>query len=193
MKFYRTQIPDVVVVEPKIFADERGYFTETFRKDLFEEFVGYRVDFCQDNESRSVRGVLRGLHYQLPPFTQSKLVRVIEGSVIDVAVDIRRGSPTFGRYVAVELDATTKRELFVPRGFAHAFVVTSESAIFSYKVDSYYSPQHDRGIRFDDPQIGIEWPLPADELILSVKDRNLPTLDEAEIFDYSIDLYGGDS
>ena len=155
MKFIRTEIEDVVVVEPKVWGDERGYFVETFRKDLFEDFLGFEVGFCQDNESKSKRAVLRGLHYQLPPFAQSKLVRVIEGSVLDVAVDIRKGSPTFGKYVAVELSGENKRQLFVPRGFAHAFVVTSETAIFAYKVDNYYAPEYDRGIRFDDPDISL--------------------------------------
>jgi dTDP-4-dehydrorhamnose 3,5-epimerase len=190
MKFIRTEIPEVIIVEPKVFADERGYFMETFRKDKFEEFVGFEVPFCQDNESKSAKGVLRGLHYQLPPYAQSKLVRVIKGKVLDVAVDIRKGSPTFGKYVAVELSEENKRQLFIPRGFAHGFVVLEDETIFAYKVDSYYAPEYDRGIRFDDPDIGIEWPLPKEELILSQKDLSLPNLKEAQLFDYKERLYG---
>jgi dTDP-4-dehydrorhamnose 3,5-epimerase len=190
MKFIRTEIEDVVVVEPKVWGDERGYFVETFRKDLFEDFLGFEVGFCQDNESKSKRAVLRGLHYQLPPFAQSKLVRVIEGSVLDVAVDIRKGSPTFGKYVAVELSGENKRQLFVPRGFAHAFVVTSETAIFAYKVDNYYAPEYDRGIRFDDPDISLKLPFGADELLVSPKDAALPSLQDADLFDYNDELYG---
>jgi len=190
MNFVRTAIPEVVIVEPKVFGDDRGYFMETYKKALFDEAVGFEVDFVQDNESRSKKGVLRGLHYQLPPFAQSKLVRVIEGSVIDVAVDIRKGSPTFGRHVAVELSAENKRQLFVPRGFAHGFVVTSESAVFAYKVDNYYSPECDRGVKFDDPAIGIEWPFSAEELLVSGKDAVQPLLSETDLFDYAQALYG---
>jgi dTDP-4-dehydrorhamnose 3,5-epimerase len=162
---------------------------ESYRKDLLEKFIGYRIDFCQDNESRSKRGVLRGLHYQLPPFAQTKLVRVIKGKVLDVAVDIREGSPTFGKYVAVELSEENKRQLFVPRGFAHGFVVLEDDTVFAYKVDSYYSPECDRGIAYNDPRIGIEWPLPESELILSQKDTRQPLLEEAETFVYGENLY----
>jgi dTDP-4-dehydrorhamnose 3,5-epimerase len=189
MRFIRTEIPDVVIVEPKVFADERGYFVETFRQDALESFLGFNVPFCQDNESKSGKGVLRGLHYQLPPFAQSKLVRVIKGKVLDVAVDIRRGSPTFGKYVAVELSEENKRQLFVPRGFAHGFVVLEEDTIFAYKVDNYYAPDYDRGIAFDDADIGIKWPLPLTELILSKKDMQQPALSDAELFTYEADLY----
>ena len=143
MKFTRTKIPDVILVEPKVFGDARGYFVETFRKDLFEQETELKINFIQDNESRSRHGVLRGLHYQLPPYAQSKLVRVIEGQVLDVAVDIRRGSPTFGQHVTAELSAENKHQFFIPRGFAHGFVVLSDSAIFAYKVDNYYSPESD--------------------------------------------------
>ena len=184
MRFIKTDIEDVFIIEPKVFGDDRGYFMETFRKDLFEEFTGLKIDFCQDNESKSKRGVLRGLHYQLPPFAQSKLVRVIKGSVIDVAVDIRKGSPTFGKYVAVELSEENKRQLFIPRGFAHGFLVTSDEAIFVYKVDNYYSPECDRSIRWDDPDIGIDWNFPKDEILVSDKDKNAPFLKDAEVFDY---------
>jgi len=187
MKFIRTEIPEVVMIEPKVFGDDRGYFMETFRQDLFEKNIR-KIDFIQDNESKSKKGVLRGLHYQLPPFAQSKLVRVIKGSVIDVAIDIRKGSPTFGKYVAVELSEDNKRQLFIPRGFAHGFLVTSNEAIFVYKVDNYYSPKHDRAIRFDDPEIGIDWKFPIDEIIVSEKDKNAPFLKDAELFEYK-DLY----
>ncbi len=190
MNFIRTEIPDVVIIEPVVHGDERGYFAETYRKDKLEDFLGFRVDFCQDNESKSSKGVLRGLHYQLPPFAQTKLVRVITGKVLDVAVDIRKGSPTFGKYVAVELSGENKRQLFVPRGFAHGFVVLSEEATFAYKVDNFYAPECDRGIAFDDPTIGVAWQLPKEMLQLSPKDRKQPLLQEAELFDYSEALYG---
>jgi len=179
LKFIPQKIPDVILVEPKVHSDNRGYFLETFRKDLFESLTGYGINFVQDNESRSSKGVLRGLHFQLPPYTQSKLVRVIEGSVLDVAVDIRRASPTFGQYVAVELTAENKHQLFVPHGFAHGFVVLSSRAIFAYKVDNYYSSEHDRGIAFDDKDLGIDWQLPLDKLKVSIKDQNLPTLNNS--------------
>jgi len=187
MKFIKTKIPDVVIIEPKVFGDDRGYFMETFRQDLFEKNVR-KINFVQDNESKSKRGVLRGLHYQLPPFAQSKLVRVIKGSVIDVAVDIRKGSPTFGKYVAVELSEENKRQLFIPRGFAHGFLVTSDEAIFTYKVDNYYAPKYDRSIRFNDPDIDINWNFPKEEILVSDKDKNAPFLKDAEVFEY-VDLY----
>ncbi len=189
MKFIRTAIPDVIMIEPLVHGDERGYFVETFRADTFEAFLGFKVNFCQDNESKSSQGVLRGLHYQLPPHAQSKLVRVIEGSVLDVAVDIRKGSPTFGEHVVVELTAENKRQLFVPRGFAHGFVVLSKTAIFAYKVDNFYSPECDRGIAFDDPSIGIDWKLDKSLLQLSQKDTTQPLLSQAELFDYADKLY----
>ena len=180
MKFTPQSIPDVVLIEPTVHGDNRGYFVETFRQDLFEKAVGYQVNFIQDNESKSTKGVLRGLHYQLPPYTQAKLVRVIEGSVLDVAVDIRKSSPTFGQHVAVELTAESKRQLFVPHGFAHGFVVLSDSAIFAYKVDNYYAPQHDRGIAFDDKDLAIDWQLPLEILQLSEKDKIHPTVANAK-------------
>ena len=184
MKFIKTEIPEVVIIEPKVFGDDRGYFMETFRGDIFKDNIG-EINFIQDNESKSKRGVLRGLHYQLPPFAQSKLVRVIKGSVIDVAVDIRKGSPTFSKYIAVELSEENKRQLFIPRGFAHGFLVTSDEAIFTYKVDNYYSPECDRSIRFDDPQIGIEWNFPKNEILVSDKDKKAPTITSVELFDYN--------
>lgn len=191
MEFIKQAIPDVVLVKPKVFGDERGYFVETFRQDQFEQAIGHKLEFCQDNESKSSQGVLRGLHYQLPPYAQSKLVRVIEGTVLDVAVDIRHGSPTFGHYVMVELSAENKHQLFVPRGFAHGFVVLGDSAIFAYKVDNYYSPQYDRGLAFDDPILNIDWHLPDSQLQLSEKDRTQPGLSELERgFEYGVSYYG---
>lgn len=190
MNFIQTSIPEVVIVEPLVHGDVRGYFTETFRKDKLEAFIGYEINFVQDNESKSSYGVLRGLHYQLPPHAQTKLVRVIEGRVLDIAVDIRRGSPTFGQHVAVELSGENKRQLLVPRGFAHGFVVLSESATFVYKVDGYYSPECDRGIAFDDADIGIEWQIDSAQLQLSEKDTKQPKLaDAADLFEYGVNLY----
>ena len=180
MKFVPQSIPEVVLIKPTVHGDNRGYFMESFRRDLFEEAIGYKVNFIQDNESKSTRSVLRGLHYQLPPYTQAKLVRVIEGSVLDVAVDIRKSSPTFGQHVAVELTADNKHQLFVPHGFAHGFVVLTESATFAYKVDNYYAPEHDRGIAFDDKDLAIDWQLPLELLQLSDKDKNHPTLANAK-------------
>ena len=180
MKFTPQPIKDVILIEPTIHGDDRGYLIETFRQDLLEEAIGCKVNFVQDNESKSIKGVLRGLHYQLPPYTQAKLVRVIEGSVLDVAVDIRKSSPTFGQHVSLELTAQNKHQLFVPHGFAHGFVVLSDSATFAYKVDNYYAPEHDRGIAFDDKELKINWQLSAEELQLSDKDRVLPSLANAK-------------
>ena len=180
MKFIPQSIADVILIEPAIHGDDRGYFVETFRQDLFEEAIGYKVNFVQDNESKSTKGVLRGLHYQLPPYTQAKLVRVIEGSVLDVAVDIRKSSPTFGQHVAVELTANNKHQLFVPHGFAHGFVVLSDSSTFAYKADNYYTPEYDRGIAFDDSELAIDWQLLAEELQLSDKDKTHPSLANAK-------------
>jgi dTDP-4-dehydrorhamnose 3,5-epimerase len=191
MRVIPQSIPDVFLVEPKVHGDHRGYFVETFRQDVFEDAVGYKVDFCQDNESKSAKGVLRGLHFQLAPYAQSKLVRVIEGEVLDVAVDIRQGSPTFGQSVTAILNEENKHQLFVPRGFAHGFVVLSETAVFAYKVDNYYAPEHDRGLSYDDPTLNIDWRLPKDSLVLSEKDQNQPGLaDLGQCFDYGIDYYG---
>lgn len=190
MQFIPQSIPEVILVEPKVHGDSRGYFVETFQQQAFEQAVGYKVNFCQDNESKSSKGVLRGLHFQLAPFAQSKLVRVIEGEVLDVAVDIRKGSPTFGQHVAVRLSGENKRQLFIPRGFAHGFAVLSESAIFAYKVDNYYSPECDGGIAFDDPTLGIDWLLTLNELELSDKDQKQPLLSELVTgFDYAVDYY----
>jgi dTDP-4-dehydrorhamnose 3,5-epimerase len=180
LKLTPQSIKDLILIEPTSHFDDRGYFTETFRQDLLEEAIGCKVNFVQDNESKSLKGVLRGFHYQLPPYTQAKLVRVIEGSVLDVAVDIRKSSPTFGRHVSLELTAQNKYQLFIPHGFAHGFVVLSDSATFSYRVDNYYAPKHDRGIAFDDEQLKIDWQLSAEELQLSDKDRVLPSLANAK-------------
>ncbi len=190
MKLTRTKIPDVVIIEPTVHGDDRGYFVETFRQDKLEEFVGYQINFCQDNESKSSKGVLRGLHYQLPPYAQTKLVRVIHGSVLDVAVDIRRGSPTFGQHIAVKLTSDNKKQMLVPRGFAHGFVVLQDDTVFAYKVDSYYSHQCDRGIAYDDEAFGIDWILDTSEIKLSTKDKTQPKLYEAkDLFKYGVDCY----
>ena len=193
MQFTRTAIFDVVIIEPKVHGDSRGYFVETFRADKLEEFLGFKINFCQDNESKSSKGVLRGLHYQLPPHAQTKLVRVIQGRVLDVAVDIRKNSPTFGQYVAVELNADNKKQLLVPRGFAHGFVVLEDDTIFAYKVDNYYSPECDRGIAFDDESLNIDWILKKEELKLSDKDTKQPKLNETkDLFEFGIDYYARD-
>jgi len=190
MQFIPQAIPDVLVIEPKIHGDHRGYFVETFRQDKFEQALGYKVNFVQDNESKSSKGVLRGLHFQLAPHAQSKLVRVIDGSVLDVAVDIRKGSPTFGKHVAVQLSGDNKKQMFVPRGFAHGFVVLTDTATFAYKVDNYYSPECDRGLAFDDKELDIDWILPTDILSLSDKDTKQPSLTElADCFDYATNYY----
>ncbi len=176
MKFLPQTIPDIILIEPTLHGDERGYFAETFRQDLFNDALGKRINFIQENESKSSKGVLRGLHYQVAPFSQSKLVRVIEGAVLDVVVDIRKSSPTFGQHLAIELTADNKRQLFVPQGFAHGFVVLSDTATFIYKVDSYYAPEYERGIAFNDQDLKINWQLKSELLKLSNKDLNNPKL-----------------
>ena len=184
MKFKIQSISDVILIEPTLYGDNRGYFVETHRQDLLEEVVGYKVNFVQDNESKSSKGVLRGLHYQIPPYTQAKLVRAIEGSLLDVVVDIRKSSPTFGQHVAIELTAENKHQIFIPHGFAHGFIVLSDSATFSYKVDNYYSPEHERGIVFDDKNLAINWRIPLKDIELSNKDKSLPSLSDAiELFE----------
>jgi len=184
LKYIHQSIADVILIETTIHDDERGYFVETFRQDLFEEVLGYQVNFIQDNESKSSKGVLRGLHYQLEPYAQAKLIRVIEGRVLDVVVDIRKSSPTFGQHVAVELSEKNKHQLFVPYGFAHGYVVLSDSSTLVYKVDNYYAPEHERGIAFNDSKLGIDWKLAVDELQLSDKDRTHPDLSDAfELFE----------
>ncbi|MCW8815487.1 MAG: dTDP-4-dehydrorhamnose 3,5-epimerase [Chlorobium sp.] len=183
MKYTAAAIPDILVFEPRVFGDERGYFFESFRKDILQEHVG-KVDFVQDNQSKSGYGVLRGLHFQKPPFTQSKLVRVIAGAVLDVAVDIREGSPWYGRHVAVKLDSERNNMLWIPQGFSHGFIVLSEEAIFSYKCDNYYAPEYDAGIKWNDPDIGIDWGIPEEDIQVSDKDASLPFLKEAYHFSY---------
>lgn len=172
MKFIETEIPDVYIVEPSVFGDNRGYFLESFNLQKFQENV-CEIKFVQDNESKSTKGVLRGLHFQKPPFNQAKLVRCVEGRVMDVAVDVRKGSPTYGKHVSVELTGENKKQLFVPRGFAHGFSVLSETAVFAYKVDNKYSPDHDYGIRWNDKDLNIDWGLKEDEVKLSEKDKDL--------------------
>ncbi len=178
MKVIETEIEGVFILEPRVFGDDRGYFFESFSLKHFEEKVSKTV-FVQDNESKSKYGVLRGLHYQLPPYTQAKLVRVVKGRVLDVAVDIRKGSPTFGKYVAVELSEENKLQFFLPKGFAHGFAVLSEEAIFQYKCDEYYAPDYEGAICFDDPDLGIDWRLPLEDIILSEKDKKHPRLRDA--------------
>lgn len=189
MEVIQTEIPGVVIIEPKVLGDERGYFFESWSQKEFDEKVR-PIKFVQDNESKSCYGVLRGLHFQKGEHAQSKLVRVVKGRVLDVAVDIRKGSPTFSKYVAVELTEDNHRQFFIPRGFAHGFVVLSEEAIFQYKCDNLYAPQSEGALAWDDPDIGIVWGVPADKVILSAKDKLHPRLkDAAELFDYNIDYY----
>jgi dTDP-4-dehydrorhamnose 3,5-epimerase len=189
MEVIKTAIEGVVIIEPRIFNDERGYFFESFSQRDFDAQVR-EVRFVQDNESKSGYGVLRGLHFQKPPYAQSKLVRVIKGAVLDVAVDIRKGSPTFGQHVAVELTEDNHRQFFVPRGFAHGFSVLTPEVVFQYKCDNFYAPQHEGAIAWDDPDLGIDWRLPAEAVILSEKDRHHPRLKDAEwLFNYNEDLY----
>ena len=175
MKFIKTEIPEVKIIDPTVFGDDRGYFLESYNKKAFEENIGL-VNFVQDNESKSSKGVLRGLHFQKPPFTQAKLVRCIEGEVLDIAVDIRWGSPTYSKHVAVKLTGENKRQLYVPRGFAHGFVVLSETAVFAYKVDNNYAPEYDGGIIWNDTDLQIDWNLSENEVKLSDKDAKLPSL-----------------
>ncbi|WP_319481195.1 dTDP-4-dehydrorhamnose 3,5-epimerase [uncultured Draconibacterium sp.] len=182
MNIINTTIPEVLIFEPKVFGDSRGYFMESFRQELIEEHIG-NVRFVQDNESFSQYGVLRGLHFQRPPHTQGKLVRVLQGEVLDVAVDIRIGSPTYGQHVAVKLNAENKRQLWIPRGFAHGFVVLSETALFSYKCDNYYAPEADGGVMWNDAAIGIDWLLPEKDFQLSDKDTKHPFLEEISDFE----------
>jgi len=179
MKFVNTPIEGLVIIEPTVFGDNRGYFLESYNKKKFEEAIG-KVSFVQDNESKSAKGVLRGLHFQKPPFAQAKLVRCIEGSVLDVAVDIRKGSPTYGKHVAIELTGENKRQLFVPRGFAHGFSVLSDSAVFAYKVDNTYAPEYDAGIKYDDKELNIDWSLTEEEVQLSEKDKNLSSFKDLD-------------
>lgn len=181
MQIIKTEIPDVLIFEPKVFGDDRGFFYESFNQKIFEEAVGSKIEFIQDNHSKSTKGVLRGLHFQLPPFAQAKLVRCVVGEVFDVAVDIRKSSPTFGKWVGVHLSADNKRQLWIPEGFAHGFLVLSETAEFVYKTTNYYSPTHDRGVLWNDPSININWPINLAPM-LSGKDEAAKLLANAEVF-----------
>ena len=176
MNIIKTDIEGVMIVEPRVFGDARGYFFESYSVRDFAAASGITVNFVQDNESRSRYGVVRGLHFQLPPYAQSKLVRVVEGAVLDVAVDIRKGSPTFGKHVAVELSADNKRQFFIPKGFAHGFAVLSEAAVFQYKCDEYYHPEAEGAIAWDDPTLAIDWQIPTDKVLLSEKDKAHPQM-----------------
>jgi len=178
MNIIKTDIEGPLIVEPRVFGDARGYFFESYSERDFAAATGLDIKFVQDNESRSCYGVVRGLHFQLPPYAQAKLVRVVEGSVLDVAVDLRHDSPTYGKHVAVELNAENKRQFFVPRGFAHGFAVLSETAVFQYKCDEYYHPEAEGAIAWDDTTLAIDWCLPADKVLLSEKDRHHPTFNQ---------------
>ncbi len=189
MNIIKTEIDGVVIIEPRLFKDDRGYFFESYSEKDFNAQVR-EIKFVQDNESKSSYGVLRGLHFQKPPYAQSKLVRVIKGAVLDVAVDIRKGSPTFGKHVAVELTEDNHRQFFIPRGFAHGFSVLTPEVIFQYKCDNFYAPQSEGALAWDDPDLGIDWRIPSDKIILSEKDRHHPRLKDAEwLFDYNEQLY----
>ena len=188
MQVLSTAIPDVKLIVPDVFGDDRGYFFESWNLNKYAA-ENISCNWVQDNESRSRYGVLRGLHYQAAPYTQAKLVRVIRGAVLDVAVDIRKGSPTFGKHVAVELTEENKRQLFVPRGFAHGFSVLSEDVIFCYKCDNFYAPEYERGLAFDDPELGIDWKVDLTNALLSEKDRKNPLFKDAELFDFNTKDY----
>lgn len=189
MKVIKTAIDGVYILEPRIFRDDRGYFFESFSQREFEEKIG-KINFVQDNESKSSYGVMRGLHFQRPPYAQSKLVRCVKGAVLDVAVDIRKGSPTYGQHVAVELTADNHRQFFIPRGFAHGFAVLSDEAIFQYKCDNFYAPQADGGISILDASLNIDWQIPTEKAILSEKDTKHPLLQDFDSpFDTNISLY----
>lgn len=183
MEYIKTEIDGVWIIEPKVFNDQRGYFFEAWKQADFDEHIGRHIEFVQDNESKSSYGVLRGLHYQKGEWSQAKLVRVIKGRVLDVAVDIRKSSPTFGKHVAVELSEENKRQFFIPRGFAHGFLVLSDEAIFTYKVDNVYAPQAEASIRWNDETIGISWPIDQKDVVTSEKDLKAASLKEAELFE----------
>ena len=193
MEFIKKNIPDIVLIKPTVHEDHRGYFVETYRKKDLKNAIGHDVNFIQDNETRSKKGVMRGLHFQTPPFAQSKLVRVIKGEILDISVDIRFGSPTFGHHVSEYLSGENKYQLFIPRGFAHGFVVLSDEALVSYKVDNYYSSKCEAGLAFNDTSLDIDWGLPLDQLELSEKDFSLPCLeklkDKCLEFSYNKNLY----
>ena len=182
VKFTRLEIPEVILCEPKILSDERGNFSETFRQDKLNEFLGYSVNFCQENESKSSYGVLRGLHYQTNPYAQTKLVRVLQGAVLDVSVDMRKDSPTFGKHITIELSEENKKQILIPKGFAHGFIVLTKEAILAYKVDNYYHQASERGIAFDDKNLAIDWRLHPKDIKVSAKDANQTLFEEADFF-----------
>ena len=182
MNFTRLEIPDVILCEPKTLSDERGYFSETFREDKLEKFLGFPVNFCQENESKSSYGVLRGLHYQIAPYAQSKLVRVLQGAVLDVSVDLRKDSPTFGKHIFIELSEENKKQIFIPKGFAHGFIVLSKEAVLAYKVDNYYHKVSERGIAYNDKSLAIDWKLPPKDIKVSAKDANQVLLKNLDLF-----------
>ena len=189
MKIESTEFKDVVIFKNHNYDDLRGSFKESFRLDKIEQAVKRKIYFCQDNLVESKKGVIRGLHYQMSPFSQSKLVSVIKGRVLDVIVDIRKGSPTFGKYIKTELSENNQKYIFIPRGFAHGYITLSQNSIFHYKVDNYYEKKSERSIAFDDPKLGIDWILPQSDWIVSKKDNNHLSLDEAPIFDFNFNLY----
>jgi dTDP-4-dehydrorhamnose 3,5-epimerase len=189
MKFEVTELEGVVLCKPNVYKDERGYFSEVFKKEELNKFLNLDIEFVQDNEAKSVFGVLRGLHYQVGGNSQSKLLRVIEGEILDVVLDVRKGSPTFGKSVSVILNDQNKNSIFVPRGFAHGYVVLSEKAIVNYKVDNIYSPKDERGVCFNDEDLAIDWKLKKNDLILSDKDKIYPLLKNADCFDFKVNLY----
>ena len=182
MNFTRLEIPELILCEPKILSDERGYFSETFRQDKLEEFLGYSVNFCQENESKSSYGVLRGLHYQLTPYAQTKMVRVLQGAVLDVSLDLRKDSPTFGKHIAIELSEENKKQILIPKGFAHGFVVLSKEAVLTYKVDNYYYQTSERGIAYHDKSLAIDWKLNSEDIKVSAKDANQVLLKNTDLF-----------
>tara|TARA_B100001287_G_C22681960_1_gene530988 strand:+ start:629 stop:1213 length:585 start_codon:yes stop_codon:yes gene_type:complete len=182
MKFSRLQIPEIIVCEPDYIKDKRGYFVENYRLDKLNSFLGYKINFCQENETKSSFGVLRGLHFQQNPYGQAKLIRVISGAVLDIVVDVRFGSPTFGKHISIELSSKNKKQIFIPRGFAHGFVVLSHEAVFLYKVDSYYNPESERGLAFDDKELAIDWQISKEKLIISEKDMCQPLFKDAEFY-----------
>jgi len=182
MNFTRLEIPEVILCEPITISDDRGYFSETFRQDKLEKFLGFKINFCQENQSKSSFGVLRGLHYQLAPYAQTKLVRVLQGTVLDVSVDLRKDSPTFGKHVAIELSEENKKQILIPRGFAHGFAVLSKEAVLAYKVDNYYHQLSERGIAYDDKSLAIDWKLKPEDIKVSAKDANQVLLKNADLF-----------
>lgn len=184
-----TALPEVILIQPQKLKDERGWFMESFRKDILEKVVGHTIQFCQDNYSQSSFGVVRGLHYQMPPHAQSKLVSVVQGKILDIVVDIRKGSPNFGKHLAVELSSENQKQLFIPRGFAHGYVCLSENTLLTYKVDNYYEKSAEASIAFDDPQLGIDWQIPREIQKLSQKDLQHPAFEAALLFDYNKPLY----